>query len=108
MYVYVYMYIHMFPQACGFKPFVLSKALLSSIWCCFVPMARAVSESSLPPDLVVKSILPNGWCFYDCVREHLHCDAADGELVLSTSGVAALCLSSLALCRKRDSFLVQF
>ena len=59
-------------------------------------MARSASQFSLPPDLVVKSIPPNGWCFYDCVREHLHCNAADGDLVLSTSGVAALCLSCLA------------
>ena len=95
-----------FARAFGFKPFALSAALRSSLRCCFVSMSRAVSESSLPPDLVVKSISPNGWCFYDCVREHLHCDGADGELLLRPSGVAALCLSSLALRKAEDAFFL--
>ena len=70
-------------------------------------MARSASELSLPPDVVVKSIPPNGWCFYDCVREHLHCNAADGDLVLTTSGTAALCLSCLALRREEFADFVE-
>ena len=57
---------------------------------------------ALPPDVVVENVPGNGWCFYDCVRRHLHCNAADGDLVLTTPGIAALCLSCLAQ-RKEDS-----
>ena len=70
-------------------------------------LVHSQHQSAMPSDLVLKNISPNGWCFYDCVREHLHCNAADGDLVLTTPGIAALCLSCLALHRQESSDFVE-
>ena len=69
-------------------------------------LVHSQHQAAMPSDLVVKNICPNGWCFYDCVREHLHCNAANGDLVLTTSCVAALCLSCLVLRRERFYHIV--
>ena len=65
-----------------------------------VPLQAPAPILSLPADLVVKCVPTNGWCFYDCVREHLVANVADGEFVPTTPGIAALCLSCLALQRE--------
>ena len=69
-------------------------------------LVHAEPQPAMPADMVVKNISANGWCFYDCVREHLHLSSeateADGDLVLTTAGIAALCLSCLA--RRRAEF----
>ena len=57
-------------------------------------------QSAMPSDLVLKNISPNGWCFYDCVREHLHLSSEAPESSISTSSIAVLCLTCLALRRE--------
>ena len=60
-------------------------------------LVHSRAESELPNFLVLKAIPPNGWCFYDCVREHLHLSNEDAETSISTGSIAALCMSCLAL-----------
>ena len=66
-------------------------------------LVHSQHQPAMPSGLVVKNISPNGWCFYDCVREHLHLASDEPETSISTSSIAALCLSCLALRREEFS-----
>ena len=59
-------------------------------------LVHSQDKAAMPCDFVLKSIPPNGWCFYDCVREHLHLASDGSGTSISTSSIAALCLSCLA------------
>ena len=65
-------------------------------------LVHSQHEAAMPSDFVLKSIPPNGWCFYDCVREHLHLASDGSEMSIFTSSIAALCLSCLALRREES------
>ena len=66
-------------------------------------LVHSQDQAAMPCDFVLKSIPPNGWCFYDCVREHLHLASDGPETSISTSSIAALCLSCLAnLAMRRE------
>ena len=55
---------------------------------------RQQQQQAMPDFLVVDPVVPNGWCFYDCVHRHLESAASDLP-GLSPSLVAALCLLCL-------------
>jgi len=66
-------------------------------------LVHSQHQSAMPSDLVLKNISPNGWCFYNCVREHLHLSSEAPETSISTSSIATLCLTCLALRREEFS-----
>ena len=53
-------------------------------------LVQSREEGQLPAFLVVKNIVPNGWCFYDCVREHLNLSQEDSNILYVISLISCL------------------